>query len=106
MYDGVLEKDWQQTVVEHFEWQGWTVYHTFDSRRSNPGFPDLVCARNGELLFAELKREKGKLSPEQLVWLALIESAGIECHVWRPSQVDEVKERAARKHEDGQSARR
>lgn len=32
------------------------------------GFPDLVLARNGAVLFRELKGPKGALSPEQRDW--------------------------------------
>ena len=38
----VTEKAFQTAVVELAELCGWKVYHTYDSRRSAPGFPDLV----------------------------------------------------------------
>lgn len=44
---------------------GWTTYHTHDSRRSQPGFPDLVLARPPQLMFRELKTTRGRLTPEQ-----------------------------------------
>ena len=50
------------------------------------GFPDLVLAKPGRLLFVELKSENGRLSQEQARWLAalgLTERA--EVKVWRPS---------------------
>jgi hypothetical protein len=64
---------------------GWRSYHTHDSRRSEAGFPDLVLARGGELIFAELKSERGRVSETQRAWLADLEAAGCEVHVWRPS---------------------
>ena len=33
------EADFQATVIELAELQGWRVYHTHDSRRSQPGLP-------------------------------------------------------------------
>ena len=63
---------------------GWRTYHTHDSRHSASGFPDLVMVRQGRILFAELKSEKGTLSAEQVAWLHDLEPA--EVYVWRPSQ--------------------
>ena len=45
------------------------------------GFPDLVLAREGVVIFAELKAEKGRLRPDQEKWIAALGA----CYVWRPS---------------------
>ena len=64
----------------------WRYYHTNDSRRSEAGFPDLVLVRDGRLIFAELKRQKGVLSDDQIDWLNdLADCKGAECYVLRPS---------------------
>ena len=87
------EKDWQEVVVAYARIKGWLVYHTHDSRRSAPGFPDLALARGGRLVFAELKREDGKLRPDQTTWVeALLAVAGVEVKVWRPSQWTDVRD--------------
>lgn len=93
---GVSEKAWQTQVVEILQRFGWDVYHTFDSRRSDPGFPDLVAIhrRSGDLLVAELKRETESPTPPQLKWLALFELAEVDAYVWRPRDVDVVIARA------------
>jgi hypothetical protein len=59
------------------------TYHTFDSRRSNPGFPDLTLVKGSTLLFVELKSTKGRLTPAQSEWL---EALGFVASVatWRP----------------------
>lgn len=62
-------------------------YHTFDSRRSPSGFPDLVCCGPDGLLFRELKRETGRVSVAQEKWLAALKGAGQDAAVWRPSQL-------------------
>lgn len=68
---------------------GWLCYHTHDSRRSEPGFPDLVLVhpRTGELLFAELKAAKGRVSQAQQTWLDALHQAGQTPHVWRPEHL-------------------
>ena len=48
---------------------GWRWYHTHDSRRSRPGFPDYVALRGPELLFIELKAERGRVKAQQREWL-------------------------------------
>lgn len=48
---------------------GWRWYHTHDSRRSPAGFPDYVAVRGHELLFVELKAERGRTRPAQEEWL-------------------------------------
>ncbi|WP_051914002.1 VRR-NUC domain-containing protein [Thermorudis peleae] len=71
---------------------GWQVYHTWISVRSPAGFPDLVLAKPGRpLILTELKTERGKLSPAQEAWLAVLQQVpGIIVRVWRPSDWDEI----------------
>ena len=54
------EKDWQQAVIDYARLRGYLVYHTHDSRRSEPGFPDLICLRAGRLVVMELKSAGGR----------------------------------------------
>lgn len=91
----VPERDFQQQIVDAARWLGWLVYHVFDSRRDEPGFPDLVMVhpQQRRVLFAELKSQAGRLRPEQLVWLgALMNCRGVEAYVWRPGDIDRVME--------------
>lgn len=85
----IRERDWQRTVVATARQLGWMTYHTHDSRRSDPGFPDLVMVRE-RVVFAELKTLTGKVSEEQLAWLGKLEAAGVEVYLWRPSDEREV----------------
>lgn len=62
-------------------------YHTHDSRRSPAGFPDLVMVRPRRLVFAELKRERGRVSQEQTQWIFELQGAGAEVYLWRPSDL-------------------
>lgn len=73
------EAELQRSVIELARLLGWRVYHTRDSRGSAAGFPDLCMVRAGDLIFAELKTEKGKLSPAQCEWWALLGRVAERC---------------------------
>ena len=85
----MTEKQWMAMVTETAQLTGWAVYHTYDSRRSAPGFPDLVLARE-RVIFAELKTDRGRLSQPQTEWLERLSGAGSETYVWRPADWDAV----------------
>ena len=80
----VTEVEFQQAVVELARLCGWKVYHTYDSRRSAPGFPDLVLARQNVLLFWELKVSKGRATPAQREWLDALKATGANVDVLYP----------------------
>jgi hypothetical protein len=80
----------QAAVETELQLRGWRYFHAYDSRRSPPGFPDLVLARD-RVLFAELKTLKGRVRPEQLEWLERLRAAGAECYLWRPAHAREIE---------------
>ena len=65
------EKAFQAEVLKRANQFGWLAYHTFDSRRSQEGFPDLVLVRGAVCIFLELKSDSksAKESPEQKAWI-------------------------------------
>lgn len=67
---------------------GFRYFHVHDSRRSPSGWPDVVLVRGKRLLFVELKKETGRLSPAQMEWQDLLLAAGQDHRVIRPSNVD------------------
>ena len=77
------EEEFQQQIIDLAHLYGWLVYHTRDSRRSTPGFPDLVLVRD-RVLFREVKMAGGRLSDAQLDWKRRLESAGADFGVWWP----------------------
>ena len=83
------EKELQENVVEMAQALGWRVYHTYDSRRSQPGFPDLVMIhpQRSAVLWCELKSERGTLSKAQREWLRDLLKVGQNAQVWRPRDV-------------------
>ena len=43
------EAEFQAQVVELARLRGWRTHHHYDSRRSTPGWPDLVMVRRGRM---------------------------------------------------------
>lgn len=85
----------QAQVLELAEVLGWELrYHTAISERSPAGFPDLVLCRprDGRLLIAELKRERGRVSPEQRAWLDGLDTVKhFDVRLWRPSDWEQIE---------------
>ncbi|MEM4723625.1 MAG: VRR-NUC domain-containing protein [Candidatus Hadarchaeum sp.] len=84
------EKQWQKTVVDLARTLGYRVYHPWLSIRSEKGWPDLALFKPGRFLLAELKTERGKLTPSQEQMIADLRAAGVEVHVWRPSDFEKA----------------
>jgi hypothetical protein len=78
------EADWQKRITDYCDVLGLKWHHEVDSRKSKSGFPDLVIV-GLSVIYAELKRENGKLEREQAEWLKALRDAGVEAFVWRPS---------------------
>ena len=91
-------------VIDLAKHHGWLVAHFRPAQMrsgrwatlmmGDPGFPDLVLARRGRVIFAELKKEDGAVKPSQRRWLEeLGEYGGLgdtlvgvyDVFVWRPS---------------------
>ena len=98
--ENINERTFQAAIVELARLTGWRCYHTYDSRRSEAGFPDLAMTRGGRVVFAEIKSDKGKVSPAQREWLtALASCPGVEVKVWRPGDWDEIELTLRRGHD-------
>jgi len=93
----IKEREWQNHVMKIASDLGWLYYHAPDNKPINgriqnitAGFPDLVLVKAPRIIYVELKRETGKLSPMQEKWLYLLRACGQEAHVWRPSNLNDV----------------
>jgi hypothetical protein len=74
------EADFQSWVVDYARIRGWLCAHLRDSRRQDAvGLPDLILARNGLVILAELKSMTGAVKDKQKPWLAASGN-----HLWRP----------------------
>lgn len=97
MNEAVSEESFQQTVIDFAHLRGWLVHHAKPAVKhdrwatwqdGDNGFPDVVLARQDQVIFAELKSEKGKATKDQIVWADAM--GGVK--VWRPSDWDEIEE--------------
>lgn len=85
------EREFQALIVEAAGYLGWRVYHTYDARRSQPGWPDLILLRPPVLLALELKTERGRVRPGQLEWLADLDQVpGVTARLVRPGDWEDV----------------
>lgn len=87
------EKAFMAAVTKLARDHDYLVYHTHDARRSEKGFPDLVIVASDRVIFAELKMDGGKVSPEQVVWGAALCAVGgnVKFVVWRPAHWDLIR---------------
>lgn len=84
------EAAFQRAVERLLDLYGWRWHHEVDSRKSKPGFPDLIACRRDRALAIELKSARGVLSADQREWIAALQGSGVETHIWRPKDMDEV----------------
>lgn len=88
----VTEAQFLQQVRDLAKLTGWETYHTHNSQRSEPGWPDLVLASATQqrALFIELKTAVGRVSPHQRKWLDLLTLCGLEAAIWRPADLPQI----------------
>lgn len=97
------ERVWQEQVVQLAELHGWQWAHWRAARTEHgwrtpvsgtlgEGFPDLLLIheRDRRLLLVELKSDTGRLSAPQQYVHACLKAAGLDVHVWRPRDWDQV----------------
>ena len=102
----IREDEFQRQVTDLAVVLGWTWCHWRALRNSRGiwqvpvegplgrGFPDLtlVRPRDRRLVLAELKREHVEPSPDQVFVLGLLRAAGVEAHLWHPSDLGDPVE--------------
>ena len=89
--DTMSESELQEGIVTTAGLSGWMVYHTYNSQRSAPGFPDLVLVHADRgMVIAELKSAKGKPTTDQWAWLTMLARWNAHVYLWRPCDYDAV----------------
>jgi hypothetical protein len=92
------EGDLQRRIIDLAHVRRWRVVHIrplwqregkmVTAYEGDKGLPDLILARGGRVILAELKREKGAYpTPDQQLWLR---AAGPNGYLWRPSMWAEI----------------
>ena len=71
------------------------LYHTWLSKFSEAGFPDLVMVRGQRIIWAELKGHHGKASHQQREWLTDLRAVdpdgrGRDVYLWYPYHMDAI----------------
>lgn len=97
------EKEFQRRILLYAKAHGWLVHHARPAKtgkgwrtpiQGDEGFPDLVLAKFGAVIFAELKSETGKTTANQEAWLDALAprlgEAPIVCK-WRPSDLPAIE---------------
>ena len=89
------EDDLLRAVLDLARLTGWMCHHCRPAQVRNgkwvtpiqgdPGFPDLILAKPGRLVVAELKSARGRVTPVQAEWLDAFAGTAVEVFVWRPA---------------------
>ncbi len=97
------EAEFQAAVMELAQVCGWLRAHFRPAQNlrgqwrtavagDGKGFPDLVLVHPDRgVVFAELKSERGRTTPEQDRWLEVLAEAGARVHLWRPDDWDDIE---------------
>jgi len=95
------ERTYQHDVLQLLELLGYRSVHHRPLRTrhgwetglqgaGSKGWPDILAVRTRpdptgrhRIIAIELKGARGRVEPDQRVWLGLLAAAGVECFVWR-----------------------
>lgn len=106
LLNDISEAEFQQQIIDAAHLYGWTVAHfgigkvrggkwVTPVQADGAGFTDLVIVRRGTVIFAECKREKGRLSDNQHKWATELidvsrKNSFVGYYVWRPSDWENI----------------
>lgn len=92
----------QAQIVYELRRFGYLVHHTRPAQNARgrwstpiqgvPGFPDLICARGGRVLYLELKTTRGRLTADQERWRDTLRAAGQDWRLVRPADLQALYE--------------
>jgi hypothetical protein len=91
----MTETQFQDRIIGLCDWLHLKVFHVVRSDKgvvSSKGFPDLVISGPFGTIFAELKSDKGRITEEQVSWLAMLARSQEHVYLWRPSQWPQIEQ--------------
>lgn len=80
------EQKIQSKIIKKLENDDWLVLKII--KLSKAGYPDLLCLKDGKIMFIEVKRPEGKLSELQKVRIEQLKDKGFECKIWVDYGID------------------
>ena len=84
----MLESAIQSSIKKKLEADGWIVVKLI--KTSMNGIPDLMCLKEGEVKFIEVKQAKGVISPIQQYVIDTLRTNGFDVRVWIGYEQDYV----------------
>ncbi len=92
----MTENELLVAVTDALDLFRWTWFHDRRTDRAqhmgDAGVPDILAIKGTRLLAWELKSAKGKVTPEQQLWLNAWQDVGADARVVRPADLDDVLE--------------
>ena len=86
----MTEQQIQTKIRKRLKTEGWYVIKLI--KTSVSGIPDLLCLKNGNAMFIEVKQPDGKLSELQNVRIGQLLALGFDVKVWTDYKKDFVYE--------------
>lgn len=76
----MLEKVIQTQIKKKLQEDGWIVVKLI--KTSMNGIPDLMCLKDGDVKFIEVKQSKGIISPVQQYVIDILRTNGFDVEIW------------------------
>jgi hypothetical protein len=76
----ILESKIQAKIIKQLESENWLCIKLI--KTSVNGIPDILCHRQGETMYIEVKRPTGKLSELQKIRIKQLREQGITVKIW------------------------
>ena len=82
----ILESKRQAKIIAKLTQEGWLCVKLI--KTSVNGIPDILCLKNSETMFIEVKQPDGKLSELQRIRIQQLKEKGITVKVWTDYKKD------------------
>ena len=80
------EQQIQTKIINQLRKEGWLCLKII--KLSASGYPDIICHRNGETMYIEVKTWMGKLSELQKLRINELRNQGVNVKIWEKYEKD------------------